>query len=290
MPELPEVEHVKRGITPHIIQQKMIDVTFSEPVKRGKLEGKETIIKGIDLDAFVKNTIGFEITDVQRRSKYILFRIQSGNVARTIISHLGMAGAFFVVQSLDDIAIPNFRKHWQVVFHLENGIKLVYSDIRRFGEIRNVESLEAYPSILEIAPEPFEQEALAHYLAKSDEKKYLNKAIKPFILDHRVISGCGNIYACEALFDAQIHPEKKVKDLSVQEKTKLFNSVVKVLEMGILNGGTSVSDYVHADGQRGTMQDHLKVYQQKRCATCETAIETVIISGRNTHFCPNCQS
>lgn len=201
-----------------------------------------------------------------------------------------MAGAFFVVQSLDDIAIPNFRKHWQVVFHLENGIKLVYSDIRRFGEIRNVESLEAYPSILEIAPEPFEQEALAYYLAKSDEKKYLNKAIKPFILDHRVISGCGNIYACEALFDAQIHPEKKVKDLSIAEKTKLFNSVVKVLEMGILNGGTSVADYVHADGQRGTMQDHLKVYKQKRCATCETAIETVIISGRNTHFCPNCQS
>lgn len=188
---------------------KVIDVTFSEPVKRGKLEGKETIIKGIDLDAFVKYTVGFEIADVQRRSKYILFRIENGNVERILISHLGMAGAFFVVQSLDDIAIPNFRKHWQVVFHLENGIKLVYSDIRRFGEIRNVESLEAYPSILEIAPEPFEQEALAYYLAKSDEKKYLNKAIKPFILDHRVISGCGNIYACEALFDAQIHPEKK---------------------------------------------------------------------------------
>ncbi|MDK3592809.1 DNA-formamidopyrimidine glycosylase, partial [Staphylococcus pseudintermedius] len=145
MPELPEVEHVKRGITPHIMHQKVIDVTFSEPVKRGKLEGKETIIKGIDLDAFVKYTVGFEIADVQRRSKYILFRIENGNVERILISHLGMAGAFFVVQSLDDIAIPNFRKHWQVVFHLENGIKLVYSDIRRFGEIRNVESLEAYP-------------------------------------------------------------------------------------------------------------------------------------------------
>lgn len=290
MPELPEVEHVKRGITPHIMHQRITDVSFSEPVKRGKLEGKETIIKGIGLDDFITHSVDYVITDVQRRSKYILFHIQHGNSERTLISHLGMAGAFFVVRSLEDIAIPNFRKHWQVVFQLENGIKLVYSDIRRFGEIRNVESLEAYPSILEIAPEPFEQDALAHYLAQSHEKKYINKAIKPFILDHRVISGCGNIYACEALFDAKIHPEKKVKDLSVAEKTKLFNSVVKVLEMGILNGGTSVSDYVHADGQRGTMQDHLKVYKQKHCTDCESAIETIIISGRNTHFCPNCQS
>ncbi|ARJ49982.1 bifunctional DNA-formamidopyrimidine glycosylase/DNA-(apurinic or apyrimidinic site) lyase [Staphylococcus lutrae] len=290
MPELPEVEHVKRGITPHILHQKIIDVTFSKPVQAGKTQGKATIIKGMGLSEFEQQTCGYVITDVQRRSKYILFQLQNGVHQRILISHLGMAGAFFVVHSLEEIKIPNFRKHWQVIFQLDNGVKLVYADIRRFGEIRNVANLSEYPSILEIAPEPFAPDALAHFLTKSSEKKYRHKAIKALILDHRVISGCGNIYACEALFDARIHPEKKVSTLNIEQKTKVFNSVVKVLEMGILNGGTSVSDYVHADGQRGTMQNHLKVYQQKQCSDCQSIVHTVTIAGRNTHFCPNCQS
>ncbi|WMZ85959.1 DNA-formamidopyrimidine glycosylase family protein [Staphylococcus pseudintermedius] len=109
MPELPEVEHVKRGITPHIMHQKVIDVTFSEPVKRGKLEGKETIIKGIDLDAFVKYTVGFEIADVQRRSKYILFRIENGNVERILISHLGMAVSQNLLSIIKGLLRLNYR-------------------------------------------------------------------------------------------------------------------------------------------------------------------------------------
>ncbi len=289
MPELPEVEHVARGIKPFALNQKIIDVSFSQPVILGKENGKATIIKGISLDDFKRYTVNYTITNIQRRSKYILFEIQHEQLERMLISHLGMAGGFFIVNEIDDIPILNYRKHWQVVFHLENGMKLVYSDIRRFGEIRNVEALMDYPSLLEIAPEPFEDEALAHFLSKSNEKKYSRMAIKAFILDHRVIAGCGNIYACEALFDAKLNPNTTVNQLSDAQKTEVFDSVVKVLNMGILNGGTSVSDYVHADGQKGTMQDYLNVYKKKNCTSCDSAIETVIIAGRNTHFCPVCQ-
>ena len=200
-----------------------------------------------------------------------------------------MAGGFFVVDKLEDISVPNYRKHWHVIFKLDNDKLLVYSDIRRFGEIRNVASFEAYPSFLEIAPEPFEKEAMAHYLAWFDKKLYQNKPIKQMILDHRVISGCGNIYACEALFRSGIHPARLPKDLNHQEREMLFYYVREVLEAGIKYGGTSISDYRHADGSTGTMQQHLNVYKQKVCKVCGDDIATQVIATRNSHFCPTCQ-
>lgn len=289
MPELPEVEHVKRGIQPLIEGATIENVTFSPSVIQGKSEGKATIIKGISLEAFKQYTIQFTIEKVYRKSKYILIELINNTTKRVLISHLGMAGGFFVVKNIDDIAITNYRKHWHVIFHLSNGWLLVYSDIRRFGEIRNVQALEEYPSILEIAPEPFDEVALPHFLSQFEVKKFQNMPIKRMILEHRVISGCGNIYACEALFDANIDPHRISKTLTLNERIEVFNSVVKALEKGILYGGTSISDYVHADGQRGTMQNNLKVYKQKICSICQSPIETAIIGGRNTHYCKNCQ-
>ncbi|MCS4485670.1 bifunctional DNA-formamidopyrimidine glycosylase/DNA-(apurinic or apyrimidinic site) lyase [Staphylococcus americanisciuri] len=289
MPELPEVEHVKRGIVPHVIGQRIIDVTFSNKVIEGKATGKETIIKGISLEAFKMNTIGYTIEDVTRRSKYLLYKLKNENHERTLIAHLGMAGGFFVASKIEDIVIANYRKHWHVVFHLNNGLKLIYSDIRRFGEIRNVAMLTDYPSINEIAPEPFSDEAEAHYLSQFAHKKYQKMPIKQMILEHRVIAGCGNIYACEALFDAKINPHTPANALTVVQRQAVFRSVVKVLDMGIQSGGTSISDYVHADGQRGTMQNNLKVYKQKTCSSCGSAITTAMIGGRNTHYCEHCQ-
>ncbi|UXR72539.1 bifunctional DNA-formamidopyrimidine glycosylase/DNA-(apurinic or apyrimidinic site) lyase [Staphylococcus sp. IVB6240] len=289
MPELPEVEHVKRGIEPHVTGQQIIDVTFSDKVIAGKDVGKETIIKGISLDAFKKYSIGYTIQSVTRRSKYLLFTLKHHADERTLISHLGMAGGFFVAHNVEDIVIPNYRKHWHVIFHLDNGLKLIYSDIRRFGEIRNVAQLSEYPSIMEIAPEPFTEKAEAHYLSQFAHKKYQKMPIKQMILEHRVIAGCGNIYACEALFDAGIDPHTISHTLSEAQRQKVFHSVVKVLKMGIENGGTSISDYVHADGQRGTMQNNLKVYKQKTCSVCGNEIATAIIGGRNTHYCEHCQ-
>ncbi|OHO70448.1 DNA-formamidopyrimidine glycosylase [Staphylococcus sp. HMSC036D05] len=289
MPELPEVEHVKRGIEPYIKNERIKKVIFSDNVIKGKKDNRETIIKGMELDSFAKLTEGYTITRVLRRSKYIVLHIERDNDQRILISHLGMAGGFFVVDDLEDIATPNYRKHWQVIFELENEKKLVYSDIRRFGEIRNVAGFESYPPFLEIAPEPFEEEALAHYLSCFDINKYANKPIKQMILDHKVIAGAGNIYACEALFRAGIRPDKIAHTLNHQEREMLFYYVREVLKEGIKYGGTSISDYRHADGKTGEMQLHLNVYKQKYCKICGHEIETKVIATRNSHFCPNCQ-
>lgn len=289
MPELPEVEHVTRGIKPFVKGQKIESILFSDKVQEGKANHRETIVKGMELDTFKRFTRLYTIVDIERRSKYIVFYLEKDVDKRILISHLGMAGGFFVVDKLEDISVPNYRKHWHVIFKLDNDKLLVYSDIRRFGEIRNVASFEAYPSFLEIAPEPFEKEAMAHYLAWFDKKLYQNKPIKQMILDHRVISGCGNIYACEALFRSGIHPARLPKDLNHQEREMLFYYVREVLEAGIKYGGTSISDYRHADGSTGTMQQHLNVYKQKVCKVCGDDIATQVIATRNSHFCPTCQ-
>ena len=153
----------------------------------------------------------------------------------------------------------------------------------------NIVNFYSYPSLLEIAPEPFEEVAFEHYLECLTMKKYKNKPIKQTILDHRVIAGAGNIYACEALFRAGITPDKITNSLTKQERKSLFYYVREVLEEGIKYGGTSISDYRHADGKTGQMQLHLNVYKQKKCKVCGHSIETKVIAGRNSHFCPNCQ-
>lgn len=170
------------------------------------------------------------------------------------------------------------------MFHLDNGKQLVYSDIRRFGELRNLATYNDYPAFLEIAPEPFDDNALNYFLDRIKLKKYQNKPIKQMLLDHKMIAGCGNIYACEALFRAGVLPERKVKDVSNQERQMLFYYVQEVLNEGINNGGTSISDYRHADGKTGEMQLHLNVYKQKTCKICGHDIEQKVIASRNSHF------
>ena len=264
MPELPEVEHVKRGIEPFIVNATIKSISFSKKVIEGKSQNKETIIKGMNLDGFRLNCEGYKIIKVERRSKYIVFHIEKHNRKRVLLSHLGMAGGFFIVNHLSEIAIPNYRKHWHVIFHLNNGKKLVFSDIR-------------------------DEEALQHFNHYLSQKKVANKPIKQMLLDHKIIAGCGNIYACEALFRAGIHPARKVKDTSHQERQMLFYYVQEVLKEGIDNGGTSISDYRHADGKTGKMQLHLNVYKQKTCKVCGHDIEQKVIASRNSHFCPYCQ-
>lgn len=289
MPELPEVEHVKRGIEPLVLNQRIEEVEFSDAVINGKEIGKDTIIKQIDLPMFKLYSEGYKITQVERRSKYILFHIETENDKRVLVSHLGMSGGFFVVDTLEDIIVPNYKKHWHVNFKLSNGKQLIYSDIRRFGEIKNVADLSAHSSFSEMAPEPFNEEALAYFQHQLNKKIYQNKPIKQVILDHKVIAGCGNIYACEALFNAKINPERSVNSLNADEQQRVFDEVVKVLRLGIENGGTSISSYRHADGKTGQMQNYLNVYKKKVCPVCGGPIQTKVIAGRNTHYCPQCQ-
>ncbi|GGI40317.1 bifunctional DNA-formamidopyrimidine glycosylase/DNA-(apurinic or apyrimidinic site) lyase [Mammaliicoccus stepanovicii] len=289
MPELPEVEHVKRGIAPRILGATIKNIAFSNKVKQGKESGKETIIKGTTLDEFIARTKGYKIEHVYRRSKYIFIEIENEQAHHILMCHFGMTGAFFTVPDLSDIAIENHKKHWHVIFELDNGLKLIYTDIRRFGELRALRDLNEYPSVLKIAPEPFVEEAFQHYSEKINERKFINKPIKTAILDHSVISGCGNIYACEALIRAGILPMRTVKELSKDERRHVFNEVVNVLQEGIDNGGSSISDYYNADGEKGSMQDKHMVYGKKVCVKCGNPVEQQVIATRNTYYCPNCQ-
>ncbi|GEP84115.1 formamidopyrimidine-DNA glycosylase [Staphylococcus piscifermentans] len=289
MPELPEVEHVKRGIEPLAINQYIEEVEFSDAVIKGKEIGKDTIIKQMDLPMFKLYSEGYKITRIERRSKYILFYIETDKDKRVLVSHLGMSGGFFIVDTLDDIIVPNYKKHWHVNFKLSNGKQLIFSDIRRFGEIKNVADLSVHSSFSDMAPEPFDETAFAHYKLQLSTKTYRKKPIKQVILDHKVIAGCGNIYACEALFNAKIDPERPVYSLTEVEQKRVFDEVVKVLRLGIENGGTSVSSYRHADGKTGQMQHYLKVYKKKVCPVCGGPIHTKVIAGRNSHYCPQCQ-
>lgn len=289
MPELPEVENVKRGIEPKILGSTITDVDFSEKVIIGKNSGKSTIIKGTSLETFKERTRQYKIVQIYRRSKYIFFELEKNNETKMMMCHFGMTGAFFTVPELEDIGIETHKKHWHVIFQLDNGLKLIYTDIRRFGEIRALEDLNEYPSVLKIAPEPFVKEAYDHYLDKILSKKFISKPIKVGILDHTVIAGCGNIYACEALIRAGVLPTRIVSDLTQLELKSVFNEVVQVLQDGIDSGGSSISDYYNSDGEKGTMQEKHLVYGKKICGQCGGTVHQQVIATRNTHYCPNCQ-
>ena len=289
MPELPEVEHVKRGIEPQITGERIIDVHFSDAVSNGKTQGKETIVKGLSLDAFKERCIDTHIESVMRRSKYIIFKLKGKDGNRYMVGHLGMTGAYFVVPSIDDITVPNYKKHWHVTFTLSSSMKLVYSDIRRFGELRMLDESQFAHFDATIAPEPFSEEGRAHYISALHLPKYQDKPIKQVIMLHSVVSGCGNIYACEALHNAGINPNITVKKLSEKRRTLLYEHIVDVLNEGILYGGSTISDYRNAQGESGTMQNWFKVYGKKICGTCGNDIKTKVIATRNTHYCTHCQ-
>ncbi|WP_414049926.1 bifunctional DNA-formamidopyrimidine glycosylase/DNA-(apurinic or apyrimidinic site) lyase [Macrococcus animalis] len=291
MPELPEVEHVVRGLRPHILNEHIVTIIFSDAVKAGKEQGKETIIKQVGLETFQSVLSNTVIDSIERRSKYIIFHLNKFQNEQKIylVGHLGMSGAFFVRPSVKDIPIPNYRRHWHVQFELSNGQKMIYSDVRRFGEFKILDE-DAYQTFYQtIAPEPFEEKVLKHFLQQTKQKKFMNKPIKQVIMDHSVVSGCGNIYACEALYIARILPTHITHTLSVQKKKRLFLAIVDVLNKGIELGGSSISDYRNVEGESGTMQSKFNVYGLKRCNTCGSEISNIIIATRNTHYCEKCQ-
>lgn len=290
MPELPEVEGVVRDLAPLAEGRTIKQLTISETVQASKRLGKETIIKGKATEDFVAEMQRMTIQKIVRRSKYIYFHLQKDAQSYLLVSHLGMTGAWFAVNSPDDIKEEKFRKHAHVHLEMEDGGLLVYSDIRRFGELRLLHAEQDYPPLLQMAPEPFADEALPHFLAMSQSPKYQKKPIKEVIMDGKVISGCGNIYATEALFTMGIHPSRTAERISEQRKIQLFQAIVDVLQQSIDAGGSTISDYRSINGNAGTMQDRLKMYGKKLCAACETPTKSKQIAGRTSVYCPRCQT
>ncbi|TFD92484.1 bifunctional DNA-formamidopyrimidine glycosylase/DNA-(apurinic or apyrimidinic site) lyase [Jeotgalibacillus sp. R-1-5s-1] len=289
MPELPEVEHVKRGLAPKITGLKIVETVFSDTVINAHESGRKAVVKGEGLDYFRSSVMNAEIETVDRRSKYLLFRLKKEERTEWILSHLGMTGAWFVVNTVEEIGEIRFRNHVHVIFTLSNEQLLVYSDIRRFGEMRHLKNQSDHPPLLAIGPEPFDADTESRFLTALEWPRFSQKPIKESIMHHSVIAGCGNIYATEALFRARVNPKRKTERLSLQKKKELFHHIVDVLKEGIEAGGSSISDYRNVNGEAGGMQERLQMYAKQACPLCGYGVKKAVIGGRTSHYCPKCQ-
>lgn len=286
MPELPEVELVKQELAP-VVNLTITDVVLSNYIYKGHAAGKRTIVKD-DLKSFIDIVTGKTIAHIGRRGKYLYFLISDEFQTTHIVSHLGMSGAYFIVSDFDDIKEANFKKHWQVIFTLNNGQKLVYSDIRRFGEMHTHDSLHDFPPFARMAPEYTDEFSRTHFLQTLRSKKFAEKPVKAAIMDGEVIPGVGNIYAAESLYLAHILPTKKVKNISDKRLSELFERITEVFELSLSRGGSTISDYRSVTGGKGEMQNSFNVYQRKTCPLGHP-LKTKVINTRNTFYCTTCQ-
>lgn len=289
MPELPEVEGVVRDLKPLIEGKTIKHVNLSDVVFQSHANNKKTIVKNDNVYYFQEMMHDMTITKIERRAKYIFIHLQKNEEPFVLVNHLGMTGAWFVVRDITEITEDKFRKHIHAIFELKSGEYFVYSDIRRFGELRFMKAIEDHEPLTKMAPEPFAKEACEFFLQQCKKPRYENKPIKEVIMDGQVISGCGNIYATEALFATKIRPTKKVKSISRVKKIELFEAIVAVLKESIENGGSTISDYRSVNGGAGSMQDRLKMYSRKSCPLCKSSTKSVTIAGRTSTYCPTCQ-
>src|SRR5699024_10730776 len=248
MPELPEVELVKRELTP-VINLKITDVELSQYIYNGHKTNKRTIVKD-NLDAFKTPVEGKTITHIGRRGKYLYFLLGDAHETTHLVSHLGMRAASRVASQSQSIKADDLKTPWQVIFSLDNGQKLIYSDIRRFGEMHTHESLHDFPPFARMAPEYTDELSLYHYMTMMRAKKYENKPVKAAIMDGEVIPGVGNIYAVESLYLSHILPTRKVKNISDKRLRELFDRITEVFELSLSRGGSTISDYRSVTGGR----------------------------------------
>ena len=271
MPELPEVETVRRGLEKLILGKKILNIDIRYP----------KMIK-TDLHEFQKEMPGQIIQSMGRRGKYLLFYLSD----KVLISHLRMEGKYFYYPD----QVPE-RKHAHILIHFKDGGTLVYEDVRKFGtmELLAPELLEAYFISKKLGPEPTEQDFdLGRFKLALKKSK---KLIKSHLLDQTLVAGLGNIYVDEVLWRAKVHPSRTSNSLSSQEARKVHDETIKVLGQAVEKGGSTIRTYTNAFGEDGTMQEFHQVYDKtgQACSRCGSIIEKIQLGGRGTHFCPKCQ-
>ena len=269
MPELPEVETVKRGIE-KITKQKIIDLVVRNPNLRYKID---PLLKEKIINQYVKQ--------ITRRSKYIIIHIDSGY----IIIHLGMSGSILLINNPNTITI---KKHDHVDIILNDYI-IRYNDPRRFGLIKFETCLEKCSLLNNLGVEPLTKDFNTEYLFNKIKKR--KTTIKQLIMDNHIVVGIGNIYACESLFLSHILPTRLGSDISISECQILINNIKYILRTAIKLGGSSLRDYKQTNGSMGYFQNIHNVYGRKKqpCKICNTLILDIRIGQRNSFYCPTCQ-
>ncbi|HHF5488663.1 TPA: DNA-formamidopyrimidine glycosylase [Haemophilus influenzae] len=268
MPELPEVETALRGISPYLKNFTIEKVVVRKPKLRWAVSEELITLKNV------------KIVDLTRRAKYLIIHTEKGY----IIGHLGMSRSVRIVPQ--DSAID---KHDHIDIVVNNGKLLRYNDPRRFGAWLWTENLDDFHLFLKLGPEPLSDEFNAEYLFKKSRQK--STALKTFLMDNAVVVGVGNIYANESLFICGIHPLKLAKNLTRNQCFSLVNTIKDVLRKAIIQGGTTLKDFLQPDGRPGYFAQELLVYgnKDKPCPKCGGKIESLIIGQRNSFFCPKCQ-
>lgn len=273
MPELPEVETVKRTLEVLVKGKTISDVEISW--------GK--IIKHPDnTDEFSLLIKDQTIQAIERRGKFLKFILDDF----VLVSHLRMEGRYGL---FDPSEARN--KHVHVVFHLQDGLELRYQDVRKFGTMHLFPKGEEEKQLplSQLGVEPFSDDFTLDYL--SERSKRTSRKIKAMLLDQTIVVGLGNIYVDEALYRARIHPERIAKELQKEELVRLHGKIIQTLHEAVVQGGSSIKSYVNGQGEMGMFQQQLNVYGRKNepCHDCGTDIHKIVVGGRGTHFCPNCQ-
>lgn len=269
MPELPEVETTRRGIEPHLLGQRIKHFVVRQPKLRWPVSSELEQLTGVTIDA------------VQRRGKYLLLETVHG----TALMHLGMSGSLRICAA-DSLA----EKHDHVDLVLDNGAALRLRDPRRFGAVLWAGCGELHPLLAHLGVEPLTDELTAVYLLERAKGRQVS--IKEFIMNSHIVVGVGNIYANEALFMARINPRRAAGLVSLLELKNLVTAIKTVLARAIVQGGTTLRDFVREDGQTGYFQIELQVYGrgQQACHVCGSLIQQIRQGQRSTWYCPHCQS
>ncbi len=286
MPELPEVEVVKKSLRKTIYELIIKNIEIPNKFLRYKINEK-----------LLKKMIKSKVLSVSRRSKYIFINLNNGY---TIMIHLGMTGKIILVKDNYKLATSfyyrttdNIQKHNHLIFKFNNNIKLVYNDVRKFGFIKVLETKKIYSNshLNKLGPEPLSKKFNFSYFKKKIKKRKI--FLKDLLMDQKFLAGLGNIYVNEAIFMTRINPKIRPNQISNKKiKTLIFN-IKKVLKKAINEGGSSIKDFNNIKGKKGNFQQFFNVYgrQGKTCtrSNCTGTVQRIRISNRSTFFCNICQ-
>jgi formamidopyrimidine-DNA glycosylase len=271
MPELPEVETIRRQLEPAITGRvieavRVIDERWTRPVAPAEVE---------------RAVAGRRIEAVERRGKYLLLRLEGD---RTLAMHLRMTGNLLLQESGSDLP------HLRASFELDDGTRLLFTDARRFGQavVLDGEGLDEYFAA-RLGVEPLSEALTGAELCRLASGR--RAPLKSFLLNQTGVAGIGNIYADEALHRAALHPLSPAGSMKPEDCERLRDGIVATLEAGLRSGGASVDDYRDARGERGAMQDEFLVHTREGepCPRCGSEIRRIVVAGRSTYFCPSCQ-
>jgi len=270
MPELPEVETTRRGLEPHVAGQVILRLNIHDHRLRWPVDARLPQILA-----------GQRVESVERRAKYLLLRLTHG----TVLWHLGMSGSLRIVPS----ELPQ-DAHDHIDLVLTSGHSVRFNDPRRFGSLIYVTGdPQLHPLLKKLAPEPFAPAFDAQYLWRISRRRKVS--VKQLIMNGQLVTGVGNIYASEVLFQAGIRPRRQAGSLKRDEAARVVAAIRKVLKQAIRVGGTTLRDYVNPDGNPGYFRQKLFVYERDNepCRNCAGLIRTFTQGQRSTYYCPTCQ-